>query len=191
MKTFEENWTAWLDGELTGDELAEFEASLPDKAAAEAEKQRRAKARHVFEGAPAVRRDGQRGVFQSSTARADRARRARRDAYAKRPAPDSLVADRPVGLGRRDIARDFFRLHLFRHARESADRPIAVSHSNSECAGRSRGKPGRDHLDVRIEGRQGDRPLGGRVAVASVRIRARSNAAMQRRSFFLLGAVRC
>jgi hypothetical protein len=38
MKTFEEKWTAWLDGELTGNELAEFEASLPDKAAAEAEK---------------------------------------------------------------------------------------------------------------------------------------------------------
>jgi len=38
MKTFEEKWTAWLDGELTGDELAQFEASLPDKAAAEAEK---------------------------------------------------------------------------------------------------------------------------------------------------------
>ena len=38
MKTFEEKWTAWLDGELTGPELAEFEASLPDKAAAEAEK---------------------------------------------------------------------------------------------------------------------------------------------------------
>ena len=39
MKTFEEQWTAWLDGELTGTELAEFEASLPNKAAAEAEKQ--------------------------------------------------------------------------------------------------------------------------------------------------------
>jgi hypothetical protein len=38
MKTFEEKWTAWLDGELSGDELAQFEASLPDKAAAEAEK---------------------------------------------------------------------------------------------------------------------------------------------------------
>jgi hypothetical protein len=38
MKTFEEKWTAWLDGQLTGRELAEFEASLPDKAAAEAEK---------------------------------------------------------------------------------------------------------------------------------------------------------
>jgi hypothetical protein len=38
MKTFEEKWTAWLDGQLTGRELTEFEASLPDKAAAEAEK---------------------------------------------------------------------------------------------------------------------------------------------------------
>ena len=38
MKTFEEKWTAWIDGRLTGAELAEFEASLPDKAAAEAEK---------------------------------------------------------------------------------------------------------------------------------------------------------
>ena len=38
MKTFEEKLTAWLDGQLTGRELSEFEASLPDKAAAEAEK---------------------------------------------------------------------------------------------------------------------------------------------------------
>jgi hypothetical protein len=38
MKTFEEKWTAWLDGKLSATELAEFEASLPDKAAAEAEK---------------------------------------------------------------------------------------------------------------------------------------------------------
>jgi hypothetical protein len=38
MKTFEEKWTAWLDGLLSGTDLAEFEASLPDKAAAEAEK---------------------------------------------------------------------------------------------------------------------------------------------------------
>lgn len=38
MKTFEEKWTAWLDGELTGTELADFEAALPDKAAAEEEK---------------------------------------------------------------------------------------------------------------------------------------------------------
>ena len=39
MKTFEENWTAWIDGQLTGKELVEFESLLSDKAAAEAEKQ--------------------------------------------------------------------------------------------------------------------------------------------------------
>jgi hypothetical protein len=38
MKTFEEKWTAWLDGQLSGRELSDFEASLPNKAAAEAER---------------------------------------------------------------------------------------------------------------------------------------------------------
>ena len=38
MKTFEEKWTAWVDGQLSVRELLEFEASLSDKAAAEAEK---------------------------------------------------------------------------------------------------------------------------------------------------------
>src|ERR1041385_2901913 len=38
MKTFEEKWTAWLDDQLSGRELSEFEASLPDMAAAQAEK---------------------------------------------------------------------------------------------------------------------------------------------------------
>jgi hypothetical protein len=38
MKTFEEKWTAWLDDQLGGRELSEFEASLPDKTAAQAEK---------------------------------------------------------------------------------------------------------------------------------------------------------
>src|SRR5947207_11590607 len=39
MTTFEEKWTAWIDDELTGRELEEFLASLPDRAAAQAEKQ--------------------------------------------------------------------------------------------------------------------------------------------------------
>jgi hypothetical protein len=38
MKTFEEKWTAWLDGKLTGQELAQFEDSLGDRAAAEKER---------------------------------------------------------------------------------------------------------------------------------------------------------
>src|SRR5438093_1145690 len=38
MKRFEEKWTAWLDDQLSGRELSDFEASLPDKATAQAEK---------------------------------------------------------------------------------------------------------------------------------------------------------
>ena len=38
MKTFEEKWTAWLDDQLSGKELEEFERSLPDKEVAESEK---------------------------------------------------------------------------------------------------------------------------------------------------------
>jgi anti-sigma factor RsiW len=48
MKTFEEKWTAWLDGQLSGRELAEFEASLPDKAAAEVEKADATKLRQLL-----------------------------------------------------------------------------------------------------------------------------------------------
>ena len=38
MKTFEEKWTAWVDGRLNEAERTEFEASLQDRAVAEAEK---------------------------------------------------------------------------------------------------------------------------------------------------------
>ena len=48
MKTFEEKWTAWLDGQLSGRELSEFEASLADKAAAEAEKTEAKKLRELL-----------------------------------------------------------------------------------------------------------------------------------------------
>jgi len=57
MKAFEEKWTAWLDGQLSGRELVEFEASLPDKAAAEAEKTGARKLRRLLKqelGAPTL-----------------------------------------------------------------------------------------------------------------------------------------
>lgn len=38
MKAFEEKWTAWIDGEMSDAERAEFEATLDDRVAAEAEK---------------------------------------------------------------------------------------------------------------------------------------------------------
>src|SRR6185436_2413626 len=55
MKTFEEKWTAWVDDQLTGDELARFEASLPDKAAAEAEKRAAKKLGSLLQRELAVR----------------------------------------------------------------------------------------------------------------------------------------
>ena len=48
MKTFEEKWTAWLDDQLSGHELSEFEASLPDKTAAQAEKAEAKKLRELL-----------------------------------------------------------------------------------------------------------------------------------------------
>jgi anti-sigma factor RsiW len=48
MKTFEEKWTAWLDDQLSGRELSEFEALLPDKAAAQAEKAEAKKLRELL-----------------------------------------------------------------------------------------------------------------------------------------------
>jgi anti-sigma factor RsiW len=48
MKTFEEKWTAWVDGELNDAERAEFEASLDDRAAAELEKNQARKLRALL-----------------------------------------------------------------------------------------------------------------------------------------------
>jgi hypothetical protein len=48
MKTFEEQWTAWLDGELKGKERAEFESALDDLEAAEAERQSALKLRTLL-----------------------------------------------------------------------------------------------------------------------------------------------
>lgn len=38
MKTFEERYTAWIDGQLAGVELEQFERALPDRAEAEADR---------------------------------------------------------------------------------------------------------------------------------------------------------
>jgi hypothetical protein len=48
MKTFEEKWTAWVDDTLAESELAQFEASLPDLTAAQAEKRAAQKLRALL-----------------------------------------------------------------------------------------------------------------------------------------------
>ena len=117
MKTFEEKWTAWLDGELSGKELAEFEASLPDKAAAEAEKREAKKLGAFLKEQLASARPEQRGVFQSSTAGADRARSDARPS-AGETSVLGLVDDSASGLGGSDFARDLYSLHGFGAAGE-------------------------------------------------------------------------
>jgi anti-sigma factor RsiW len=49
MKTFEEKWTAWVDDKLSDAERAEFEGSLDDRVAAEAEKRQTHKLRALLQ----------------------------------------------------------------------------------------------------------------------------------------------
>jgi len=48
MKTFEEKWTAWIDGELSEAECAEFEATLEDSGSALTEKDQALKLRALL-----------------------------------------------------------------------------------------------------------------------------------------------
>ena len=65
MKTFEEKWTAWLDRELSEKDRIEFEASLPDKAAAEEEKRPALSTEHFVKNGTQCS-PGQCGIFQPS-----------------------------------------------------------------------------------------------------------------------------
>src|SRR5919198_5637847 len=85
MKTFEEKWTAWLDGQLSGRELSEFEAALPDKTAAGAEKAEAKKLGALLKrelGAPALANEEffshqlRERIRESSVASAEREARA-------------------------------------------------------------------------------------------------------------------
>ncbi len=57
MKIFEERYTAWIDGKLTGPELEAFERELPDRAEADADKRAAEQLRRLlrqYGGAPAL-----------------------------------------------------------------------------------------------------------------------------------------
>ena len=120
MKTFEEKWTAWIDGELSGQELVEFEASFRIKAAAELEKRTQAhKLARVFE-------------VNNSSARAmaneEFFHHQLRERIASESAPRQRIAAaahwreswwtiQSFALDRRDFARGLSRLHFLCHAR--------------------------------------------------------------------------
>jgi len=63
MKAFEEKWTAWVDGRLNEAERAEFEASLQDRAAAEAEKRQTLKLGALLKGQLQLRPMGNEEFF--------------------------------------------------------------------------------------------------------------------------------
>jgi len=57
MKTFEERYTAWVDGQLAGPELSQFESELPDREAAERDRAnllRLSRTLQTFGAAPAL-----------------------------------------------------------------------------------------------------------------------------------------
>jgi len=125
MKTFEEKWTAWLDGQLSGRELSEFEASLPDKAAADAEK---ADAKKLGE---LLKRELGARTLTNRTGK-------RRGVSAVRPPRQKnlLVVDNssPV-VDRHCVISSLFGLHGSRHAEPKADRGITIPYPNSKRPG--------------------------------------------------------
>ena len=132
MKTFEEKWTAWVDGELSDAERAEFEATLDDRAAAEAEKNQAHKLGALLKEQLQPRAMGNEEFFHHQL-------RGRIAAEMKEPAPrraasrtGELVDDSSLALDRRVVARGLCPLHLFRHARETGTESIAILDADPE-----------------------------------------------------------
>ena len=149
MKTFEEKWTAWLDGELSGRELAEFRGFVAGPGRRGSGKAERAQARRTSARSNCGSRDGQRGIFQSSTARADRERAMRRSGRTEPARRPRFVDDRPVAFGSGATSLAILCVCAFFVMREQeADRSIAISDANFELRGSIRREPERDDLDV-------------------------------------------
>ena len=85
MKTFEEKWTAWVDDELSDTERADFEASLEDRAAAEAEKYQTHKLRALLKEELQPRAMGNEEFFHHQL-------RGRIAAESEQPAPQSRAS---------------------------------------------------------------------------------------------------
>ena len=125
MKTFEEKWTAWLDGELSEQERLEFEASLPDKTAAEVEKRDARKlgtllkeqlGAHVLSNADFFNHQLQQRIAQESA-----------PALGSKPHSRSVVVDDPASLLERRCGHGaLLRLRRFRNAGKEI-RPISLN----------------------------------------------------------------
>src|SRR6478609_7848634 len=116
MKAFEEKWTAWLDDQLSGRELSEFEASLPDKATAQAEKAEAKKLGELLK-------------------RELSAHPLKNEEFFSHQLRERIVQE--SGEQHRERARRVFNLHRLRHASGETARGIAISDADSQCPGRS------------------------------------------------------
>ena len=158
MKTFEEKWTAWLDDQLRGKELADFEASLPDKAAAEAEKREAQK----LGATPQTRTRRPRWATKNSSiinCANESQQKTRRRSTERESGDQFLVDDCPSGLVRCDIARLVSRLRIFRDAQPGTGGAIAISYTNLEYAGGSGVSPYATVSMFRSERRPGHGPV--------------------------------
>ena len=139
MKTFEEKWTAWLDDQLSGRELSEFEASLPDKAAAQAEKAEAKKLGELLKrelSAHSLKNE----EFFSHQLR-ERIVQESGEQRRERRSPKSnlqLVDDSAPAVGGHGVARCVFNLHRPGDASGKTGRGIAIPDTDSQCPGRSR-----------------------------------------------------
>ena len=172
MKTFEENLNAWLEGRLTGDELAEFEASLPEISEAELAQQEDRKLTALLKThlvAPTM--TNQEFFNHQLLDEIERDMPELPQPVFAEPRRSWWSIGRLVWTGAASLAI-FAVCTFFVIQQENPDRPVDLSDADHERADhRSRREPGRDDHDVRVEGREGDRPLGRRIAVAPVRIR--------------------
>src|SRR4030095_6808533 len=138
MKTFEEKWTAWLDDQLSGPELSEFEASLPDKAAAQDQKAAAEKLGELLKrelSAHPLKNEEffshqlrERIVHENGAQGRERARRARASCWWTSP--------RLLWAGH-GLARGIFDLHHLGYASGKTGRRIAIPDTDSQCPGRS------------------------------------------------------
>ena len=169
MKTFEEKWTAWLDGELSGKELVEFEASLPDKAAAEAEKHDAHKLGALLKEQLSAHALSNEDFFSHQL----RERIVRESGPSREPSLEGST----WWTVRRLFLTGVASLALFVICRrgdpgQEPGRTVAISDADSERAGRSGGQPECDDLNVRNKRRQGNSAVGRGIAVITCRLRS-------------------
>ena len=168
MKTFEEKWTAWVDGELSDAERAEFEASLDDRVAAEAEKNQAHKLGALLREQLQPRAKGNEEFFHHQL-------RGRIAAEMKESVPRRATAARESWWTIRRL--------LWTGARKTDALPVAILEADLKCPRRSERKSVRDGLDFPNQTGSRYRPLGRRLEITAAGIRNQITDVLSTRRF--------